>query len=103
MAHLEHGKWIDTMNLQAQPLDLSTFEHGVDTLTTECVVSMSLWAPLAKLEVESSVQAFEAHVPSGKHAPARMSMVMHLTSCHSGLVVLIITNPSKHSQHVECP
>jgi len=31
MAHLEHGKWIDTMNLQDQPLDLPTCEHGVET------------------------------------------------------------------------
>jgi len=63
MAHLEHGKWIDTMNLQAQPLDLPTCEHGAETRSTKHVVPMSLWTPLAMLEVESSVQASEAHVP----------------------------------------
>ena len=64
---------------------------------------MSLWTPLAMLEVESSVQASQVHVPQGEHAPAMMSMVMHLMSCHYARVVLVITNNYKHSQHVECP
>ena len=95
MAHLEHGKWIDTMNLlQTQPLDLSTCEHGVQTLSNKCVFPMSGWTPLAMLEVESSIQASEARVPSDERAPTMMSMAMHVMLCHSGRAVLIMTNPS---------
>ena len=52
------------------------------------------------LEVESSVGASLRRALWGEDARALKSTVMDLMFCHSGHVVLIITNLSKRSQHL---
>jgi hypothetical protein len=103
MVHSAHVQWLDTWKLQAQPLVLSTCEHDGRTRIIKTLESKSLWTLLAMFEVESSFGAFLRQVPSGEHASALLSVVMHLMVSHSGRAQGIIPKASKPSQHVGCP